>query len=650
MCGIVGYWGDAVSDELPAVRMADRIAHRGPDGSGVWCDKAAGLALAHRRLSIIDLSLAGHQPMLSPCGRYVLVYNGEIYNHLDLRADLEREGGGFDWRGHSDTEILLAALRHWGVKGGLERINGMFAFALWDKAERVLYLARDRMGEKPLYYGHCGTTLLFGSELKTLAAHPRWSGRLDREALTLFLRYNYVPAPWSIYQGIRKLPPAHFVAIRDRGPVIADPIRYWDVNAAAARGASETSPEALTDELEALLLDAVGRRMAADVPLGAFLSGGYDSSIVAALMQRQSDRPVQTFSIGFREEEYNEARHAKAVAAHLGTDHTELYVSPEQAMAVIPDLPTIYDEPFADSSQIPTFLVSRLARRHVTVSLSGDGGDELFCGYNRYLLGYSVWRRLGRIPPPARRLLATLIRSAPGHALDRMQRALPRRRQVSSLPDRLPKLAEVLSYRTSHAFYRSLVSHAKDPAALVLGAHEPETMLDRPGDLPRLPGLRERMMLLDMHTYLPDDILTKVDRASMSVSLEARVPLLDHRVVEFAWRVPTDLKYRNGESKWLLRQVVYRHVPRELMERPKMGFGVPIEHWLRGPLRDWAEALLDERRLREDGLLQPAPIRQMWNEHLGGRRRWHYNLWDVLMFQAWHAERKPVVDRVGEPI
>ena len=638
MCGIAGYWSDSVADETIAVRMADQIAHRGPDGSGVWRDKAAGLALAHRRLSIIDLSPAGHQPMLSPCGRYVLIYNGEIYNHLDLRADLEREDGGFDWRGHSDTETLLAALRHWGVRGALERLNGMFAFALWDKAERILYLARDRMGEKPLYYGYCGKTLLFGSELKALTAHPCWNGRLDREALTLFLRHNYIPAPWSIYQGIHKLPPAHAVAISDRGQAIADPIHYWNINAVAACATSEDPPDALTDELEALLTDAVGRRMAADVPLGAFLSGGYDSSIVAALMQQQSERPVKTFSIGFREEAYNEARHAKAVAAHLGTEHTELYVAPEQAMAVIPDLPKIYDEPFADSSQIPTFLVSRLAHQHVIVGLSGDGGDELFCGYNRYLLGYDIWKKLSHVPPWARRLLAALVRRAPGHALNRIQRALPHRLQVSSLPDRLPKLAEILSQRSGQAFYRSLVSHAKNPAALVLGAREPETILDRPGDLPKLPGLRERMMLLDMQTYLPDDILTKVDRASMAVSLEARVPLLDHRVIEFAWRVPTHLKYRNGKSKWLLRQVLHRYVPCELTERPKMGFGVPIEQWLRGPLRDWSEDLLSEKRLREDGILAPDPIRRMWQEHTKGQRRWHYQLWDVLMLQAWLDE------------
>jgi len=621
--------------------MAQQIVHRGPDDSGVWCDAAAGLALAHRRLSILDLSPAGHQPMLSPCGRYALVYNGEIYNHLELRDDLQRDGGAFKWRGHSDTETLLAALRHWGVQGALERLNGMFAFALWDCTERILFLARDRMGEKPLYYGRCGDTFLFGSELKALRTHPDWNGQLDRDALALYLRHNYVPTPWSIYRGIQKLPAAHFIAVSNGGRNIAEPICYWDVAQVAARGVSDKSPAELTDELEALLRDAIKRRMAADVPLGAFLSGGYDSSIVAALMQAQSDRPIKTFSIGFHEEGYNEAQHARAVASHLGTDHTELYVSAEQAMGVIPCLPAMYDEPFSDSSQIPTFLVSKLARQSVVVSLSGDGGDELFCGYNRYLLALRVWEKLGSIPLPARRALAKLVRRAPRYALDRMQSALPQRFQVSRLPDRLPKLAAVLEHRDGQAFYRSLVSHAKDPARLVFGAHEPETILCRPEDLPKLTGLREQMMLLDQLTYLPDDILTKVDRASMAVSLEARVPLLDHRLVEFAWRVPSELKYRDGQGKWLLRQVLYRHVPRKLMERPKMGFGVPIEHWLRGPLRDWAEALLDENRLHVEGVFDPKPIRQMWQEHLKGERYWHYNLWDVLMFQAW-SEAQPM--------
>ncbi|MFI9655245.1 asparagine synthase (glutamine-hydrolyzing) [Guyparkeria sp. GHLCS8-2] len=640
MCGITGFWGGERFEPAIAEKMARRIENRGPDDAGVWAEKAAGLALAHRRLSILELSSAGHQPMHSPCGRFTLVYNGEIYNHQDLREQLEAEGGAFEWRGHSDTETLLASLRHWGVPGALERLNGMFAFALWDASERTLFLARDRMGEKPLYYGRSGEAFLFGSELKALAAHPDWRGEVDRDALALYMRHNYVPAPWSIYLGIAKLPPAHFVAIREGGRAIGEPQCYWDLGTVAEQGAMAASgtAESLTDELDALLQDAVGRRMAADVPLGAFLSGGYDSTAVAALMQAQSERPIQTFTIGFHEEGYNEAVHARAVADHLGTDHTELYVTPEQAMAVIPKLPTIYDEPFSDSSQIPTYLVSQLARQHVTVSLSGDGGDELFCGYNRYFLGFKVWQKLRVLPPSARRFLSWGLQRAPGHTLDSMQRRLPKKWRVSNLADRLPKLAEVLSHKDGQSFYRNLVSHAKNPDQLVLGASEPPTILSQPERLPNLPGLREQMMYLDAMTYLPDDILTKVDRASMAVSLEARVPLLDHRLVEFAWRVPTEYKFREGQGKWLLRQVLYRYVPQQIMDRPKMGFGVPIEHWLRGPLREWAEELLDEKRLREEGFFDPAPIRKMWEEHVSGKRRWHYYLWDVLMFQAWLEE------------
>ncbi|MEJ2645628.1 MAG: asparagine synthase (glutamine-hydrolyzing) [Gammaproteobacteria bacterium] len=642
MCGIAGYWGGTRVDSSIAERMARQIENRGPDDAGVWVESKAGLALAHRRLSILDLSPAGHQPMCSPCGRYVLVYNGEIYNHLDLRSELDAAGGALKWRGHSDTETLLAAFGHWGVVGTLERVNGMFAFALWDAFQRTLFLARDRMGEKPLYYGRSGSAFLFGSELKALVVHPEWRGEINRDALSLYMRHNYVPAPWSIYRGIAKLPPAHFVAIRDGGVSVARPQCYWDLGAVASQGvvSAGDEPQALVKELDCLLRDAVARRMAADVPLGAFLSGGYDSSIVAALMQVQSGRPVKTFSIGFHEQAYNEAQHASAVAAHLGTEHTELYVTPEEAMAVIPKLPTIYDEPFADSSQVPTFLVSQLARQHVTVALSGDGGDELFCGYNRYLMGYRVWKKLRVFPATVRRTLAWALKHTPGSPLDAMQRLLPLHFRVPNLADRLPKLAEVLAHRDGESFYRALVSHAKNPDDLVLGAREPDTLLSRAESLPHLPGLHERMMYLDMMTYLPDDILTKVDRASMAVSLEARVPLLDHRVVEFAWRVPTSLKYREGQGKWLLRQVLYGYVPKPLMDRPKMGFGVPIEDWLRGPLRDWAEDLLGEERLSREGFFDPKPIRCMWHEHLGGKRRWHYHLWDVLMFQAWLQERQ----------
>lgn len=637
MCGMVGYWDKGGADASIVERMALQIQHRGPDDAGVWLNQEGDLALAHRRLSIMDLSPAGHQPMISPCGRYALVYNGEIYNHQDLRAELEDEGGHFDWRGHSDTETLLAALRHWGVEGGLRRLNGMFAFALWDKVERTLVLARDRMGEKPLYYGRSGNCFLFGSELKSLAVHPGWRGTIDRNALTLYLRHNYVPTPWSIYQGINKLPPAHFVVIKEAGQIVSEPQCYWNLSQVAENGlaSADGSPEELIDELDQLLRDAVGRRMAADVPLGAFLSGGFDSTMVAALMQTQSSRPIKTFTIGFNEKGYNEAVHAKAVAKHLGTDHTELYITSEEAMAVIPRLPAIWDEPFSDSSQIPTLLVSELARKYVTVSLSGDGGDELFCGYQRYVQGYQVWRVLRLLPASLRVALGSLIQAIPSAPLELLVKLLPKRFQVLHIVDRLPKLGEVVKERSGESYYHRLISHWKDPAAIVLGGREPRTLFSAQERLPKLPGLREHMMYLDSMTYLPDDILTKVDRASMAVSLEARVPLLDHRVVEFAWRVPMSLKYRHGKGKWLLREVLYRYAPRELMERPKMGFGVPIEHWLRGPLREWAEELLDERRLRDEGFFDPAPIRKMWHEHVTGKRRWHYYLWDVLMFQAW---------------
>ncbi len=609
---------------------------------GVWSDNDYGLALAHRRLAILDLSPAGHQPMLSPCGRYTLIYNGEIYNHLDLRADLEKESGAFDWRGHSDTETLLAALRHWGVEDALKRLNGMFAFALWDNSERTLFLARDRMGEKPLYYGHGGDTFLFGSELKSLTAHPDWQGKVNRDALALYMRHNYVPTPWSIYKGINKLPPAHFVVIGDGGRTVSAPHCYWDLLQVAEAGCNtlKRDEREAADELDTLLRDAVRGRMAADVPLGAFLSGGFDSTMVAAMMQAQSDRPVKTFTIGFHEEGYNEAVHAKAVARHLGTEHTELYVTPEEAMAVIPRLPTIWDEPFSDSSQIPTLLVSELARKHVTVSLSGDGGDELFYGYQRYIKGQQIWDKLKRLPLPIRKVLAHGMGWLPGTAIEKLQHYLPRRMRLPHLADRLPKIADIIQETSGEAFYHRLVSHWKDPASLVHSSVEPALLFKEAEQLARLPGLRERMMYLDSMTYLPDDILTKVDRASMAVSLEARVPLLDHRVVEFAWQLPMAMKYHNGKGKWLLREVLYRYVPRELMERPKMGFGVPIDEWLRGPLRDWGEALLSEKRLREEGFFDPVPIRKMWQEHVSGKRRWHYYLWDVLMFQAWLEENR----------
>jgi asparagine synthase (glutamine-hydrolysing) len=643
MCGIVGYWSQKTPAAKPLVeKMASIIAHRGPDGWGSWIDSRRELALAHRRLAIIDLSEAGHQPMISPCGRYVLTYNGEIYNHLDLRRELEANGGAFAWKGHSDTETLLAAIRHWGPRGALERLNGMFAFALWDNEKRELVLARDRMGEKPLYYGTSRNTFFFGSELKAFDAHPDWSPEIDRSSVASFLRFNYVPGPRSIFQGMHKLPAAHYVVVADDGRTVSEPRAYWDIDAAATSGIAQRggSDAEMIEALDALLRDAVKLRMAADVPLGAFLSGGFDSSIVVALMQAQSSQKVKTFTIGFHEKEYNEATHARAVAEHLGTEHTEMYVSPKDALDVIPRLPAIWDEPFADSSQIPTLLLSELTRKHVTVSLSGDGGDELFCGYNRYALGYATWSKLKMLPYPARRALSEMMKAFPSGLATGIGNVLPGKLRQQNLGDRLPKLGDVIATREGRDYYRRLVSQWKNPEEVALGAREAELAnWDQSWDA--VEGILDRMMLVDMKTYLPDDILVKVDRASMDVSLESRVPLLDHRVVEFAWRTPTAMKQRGNQGKWLLRQVLYKYVPQTLMERPKMGFGVPIDTWLAGPLRDWAEDLLDERRLREQGLLDPKLIRAAWEEHKSGQRRWHYLLWGVLMFQAWMDNRTP---------
>lgn len=650
MCGFAGFLTpDAPAEPLAAIarRMGLALAHRGPDDADEWIDGSAGLALAHRRLAILDLTPAGHQPMTSSSGRFVIAFNGEIYNHLEMRAELERARLAPAWRGHADTETLLAAVDAWGIDATLPRMVGMFAFALWDRRDRVLLLARDRLGEKPLYYGWVGRTLVFGSELKALHAFPGFDARINRSALALFLRHNYVPAPWSIYERVWKLPPASIVrfaagrlAAGERGAVQP----YWSLKEAALHGQRAPLQDGEHQACEALhevLARSVRAQMLSDVPLGAFLSGGIDSSTVVALMQAASARPVRTFTIGFHEAEYNEAVHARAVARHLGTDHTELYVTPREAMDVVPKLPSLYDEPFADSSQVPTFLVSQLARRHVTVALSGDAGDELFGGYNRYFWAMRLWRRIRSLPRPARRAAAALLRSVSPAAWNRLHALLhpilPRRLHVRLPGDKAAKLAALLDVQQPEALYLPLVSHWTDPAALALGAVEPSTPVTDPTQWLDVPDFAHRMMYLDAITYLPDDILVKVDRAAMGVSLETRVPLLDHRVVEFAWRLPLAMKVRQGRGKWLLRQVLHRYVPRHLIERPKMGFGVPIDHWLRGPLRGWAEDLISESRLRSEGLLDPAPIRALWDEHLRGTRNGQYLLWDVLMFQAWHA-------------
>lgn len=627
-----------------ARRMTDTLGHRGPDDGGVWVDDAAGIAIGHRRLSILDLSCAGHQPMRSADGRYIIAFNGEIYNHKDLRRRLEAERTSAGWIGESDTETLLAAFGAWGIRETLRAVVGMFAIALWDRRDRILTLARDRMGEKPLYYGWQKGTLLFASELKALRGHPAFCTEIDRGALTLYVRHGYVPAPHSIYRGIHKLSPGSYLHVRVcRGEVTsAEPIAYWSLLEAIDAGRDnpfDGSDTEAVDLLEQTLRTAVETQRLADVPVGVFLSGGIDSSTVVALMQKVCSAPARTFTIGFDEAGYNEATHAKAIARHLGTHHTELYVRAEQARDAIPRMPEIYCEPFADSSQVPTFLLSQLTRRHVTVALSGDAGDELFGGYSRYVLSHTIWGRAQRVPLGARRALSRVVASAPRGALDAafavVRPFLARRLRLSRPGEQAHKLAGLLTAANGEEFYRRLVSTWSDPVAVVLGGSEPRTLLQTPEEWPASDSFEHWMMAMDARTYLPDDILVKVDRAAMANSLETRVPFLDHRVVELAWRLPLRLKIRDGVGKWIVRQVLYRHLPAALVERPKMGFGVPIDSWLRGPLRDWAESLLDQKRLLQDGYFDPAPIRRTWGEHLTGRINRQHQLWPVLMFQAW---------------
>ena len=644
MCGLVGGWSRRRGPEVQGAlkQMTDALAHRGPDDDGYWSDAEAGIAIGHRRLAIVDLSPAGHQPMVSESGRWVLAFNGEIYNHLAVRPALKGRCGAPAWRGHSDTETMLAAIDAWGVEAALVRCAGMFAIALWDRDERTLWLARDRFGEKPLYYGWNRGVFLFGSELKALRAFPGFDAPIDRRALALYLRHNAVPAPFSIYDGIYKLLPGHLLRIGlqeiERG-IQAQPAAYWSAAECALSGQANPfigSEEQAADERESLLMEAVGRQMMADVPLGAFLSGGVDSSLVVALMQAQSDRPVRTFTIGFHEAGYNEAEHAAAIARHLGTDHTELYVTSEDALSVIPRLPAIYDEPFSDSSQIPTFLVAQLARRHVAVALSGDGGDELFGGYSRYFMASRLWSNISRIPVPLRIFAARAMTSVSvkhwnvGSRMAAM--LLPGGHRMPLLGDKVHKAAAMLANRTGEELYRSLISHWQ-PENLLGEIDEPISF--GPPRASTVTNMFNYMMLADTCNYMADDILVKVDRAAMACSLETRIPLLDQKVFEFAWRLPLSYKIRGGVGKHVLRQVLHRHVPKPLIDRPKMGFGVPVDRWLRGPLKDWAASLLDPRRLQDEGYLSPGPISRKWQEHQSGERNWQYHLWDVLMFQAW---------------
>ncbi len=621
MCGIAG---STASQRGVLETMRRRLAHRGPDDDGLWQEEEGKIGFAHTRLAVIDLSTAAAQPMVSDCGRYVLVYNGEIYNYRELRAELEAEGESF--RSQSDTEVLLRLLRRDGADA-VGRLVGMFAFALWDREGRCLWLCRDRLGIKPLYYGEADGIFLFGSELKALRAKQGWQPRIDRDALAAFTKFNYVPTPYSIYAGIRKLEPATLLCYTPGDtPKLS---RYWDMAGVAAQPRRDITDEEAVREAERLLTDAVSRRMVSDVPLGALLSGGIDSATVVALMQRSSDRPVRTFTIGFKEGGFDEAAHARAVAEHLGTEHTEVAMSPEHARNIIPRLADWYDEPFADSSALPTRLVSELAQRDVTVALSGDGGDETFLGYNRYQAADALWQRMQRTPAPLRRLAACILGGVSTGIWDSLAGLLPQSRRPSLAGDKAHKLAAALRESEADGVYWGLVSHWQK--SIVLGGDRPSVTAATGG----IPDFGERMAYFDTVSYLPDDILAKVDRASMSVSLEARVPLLDHRLVEFAWSLPKRMRLRDGTSKWLLRQVLYRHVPAAIVDRPKSGFAVPIAEWLRGPLREWAESLLDEERLREEGWFDPAPVRRAWSEHLAGRGNHWEALWGVCVAQAW---------------
>lgn len=643
MCGFAGFYAGEWGSRSTSIckNMIQRLHHRGPDDSGIWVSNDADLTFGHVRLSIQDPSSAGHQPMHSLCGRYVIVFNGEIYNHKDIRKELSSINYSDIWNGHSDTETLVSAISVWGVEESIQRCVGMFAFAIWDKEKRELILGRDRLGEKPLYYGWQGNTFLFGSELKALREHPSFLNEINRDALCLFFRHNTIAAPHSIYKGIYKLLPGSVLYLRKgfNEPIIN---KYWSIKSVAENGSSNlfvgNEKEALIS-LEHIMLQAVSGQMISDVPLGAFLSGGVDSSIVTALMQANSISPIKTFSIGFSEQEYNEAEHAKAVAKYLGTDHTELYVSSSEALDVIPRLATMFDEPFSDSSQIPTYLVSSMAKHHVTVALSGDGGDELFAGYNRHFRAKSIWKCISFLPLPMRKWVSEVMLMVPPQRWNQLYRVLtpiiPAHLQFNLPDNKMQKFAEVLAVENPESMYRSLVSHWKDPENIVLGGTEPINILTDSSQFASLSDFENKMMFQDMVSYLPDDILTKVDRAAMAVSLETRVPMLDHRLVEFAWQLPIHMKIRNGEGKWLLKQLLYKYVPNTLIDRPKMGFGVPIDLWLRGPLRDWAESLLNENRLQQEGYLNPAPIRKKWEEHLSGKRNWQHHIWDVLMFQQW---------------
>lgn len=655
MCGIAGFVKGSTFDNKNETQrilknMSDNLFSRGPDSFGFWQDDSQKIGFAHRRLAILDLSESGHQPMKSESERFVLTYNGEIYNHLSLRNEILRRKPNHKWRGSSDTETLLACFEIWGVRDTLSLLIGMFAIAVWDKKNKELVLVRDRLGEKPLYYGWQNKggqkAFIFASELKAISEHPQFEKNISRSALTLYMRFCYIPTPHSIYEGISKLEPGTFLALSLKDGKLTKGT-YWDAFEAVANGIKDPltgDDEEIVNKLEEVLTKSISNQMISDVPIGAFLSGGIDSSAVVSLMQYISNRPVQTFTIGFNEQNYNEAIFAKEVAAHLGTEHTELYLSSQDALNTIPLMPKNYSEPFSDSSQIPTFLVSSLARKNVTVSLSGDGGDELFCGYNRYTITDKYWNLISKFPISIRKRIVSSFDKVPSRLWNSSFKMLDtitfNRFNMLRLNDKIQKGYKIIDSKNVDDLYLRLVSIFNDPSSVVIDGEEANNFFSSSINIPMKINPIQKMMAIDSITYLPDDILTKVDRAAMAVSLETRVPFLDHNVFEFAWRIPQKMKLRNGVGKWALRKVLYKHVPKNLIERPKQGFGVPIGEWLQGPLLEWAENLLDEKRLESEGFFYPKVVRHMWHEHLQGLRNWQYQLWSILMFQAWLDENK----------
>ena len=655
MCGIAGFINKSKIEaaELTAIAssMARKLTHRGPNGSGVWADAELGIGLAHQRLAIIDLSPAGNQPMTSKCGRFVLVFNGEIYNHQKIRQELKQVPTSTPhlFEGHSDTETILAAISQWGLEFALNKCVGMFALALWDKREHSLHLARDRVGEKPLYYGLYNGNLLFGSELKAITSYPGFNAEINRNALAQYLQYNFIPAPNSIYQGIYKLPPGSHLKVTKNQisqQILPEPLTYWSLSQVASKAQKNPfrgGEDLAVLELERLLSESISDQIIADVPLGAFLSGGIDSSTVVALMQSLSDKPVKSFTIGFAESNYDESKHAQQVAKHIGTDHTELFVSPDQALDVIPKLPTLYDEPFADVSQIPTFLVSTLASKDVTVCLSGDGGDELFGGYNRHINGSSLWRKVNRIPHNIRNVASQTIKKVPQKtwesAFRTTKRMIPKAYQYNMVGEKMHKIGHLLSAESGDQIYNLLLSKWHESERILADTTHLNTAISNtcPSEIR---NLEQRMMFMDTAMYLPDDILVKIDRAAMGASLETRVPMLDHRLIEFAWTLPIEMNIRGSQGKRLLRKLLYRHVPAPLIERPKAGFSVPIDDWLRGPLRDWAEDLLDHKKISSEGYFCPEVLRRKWDQHTSGKYNWGQQLWSITTFQAWLQAHK----------